>query len=340
VLKRENGATIIMLDNWTYPLIVVKSDGGYTYDTTDLAALYHRLCVINIDHVIYVTDSGQKSHFEMCFEIARIMGWLNPNQLTDENKSKKLTHIGFGLVLGKDGTKLKTRSGDVVKMLDVISEVINLSRSTIDDRAKKCRDISDTLDDPTTAYYRNITDEKMDIMSKRIGINTLKYFDLCHNFETNYKYDPNLMFRFAGDTGVYLMYCFARINGIIERSNVAKSLNINRKNNDSIINLLNHLASIKNITPIDFFTKETRDLLIHIINFDTYLERATVNLDSTELTKYIYLLCTCFNTYVTQKNGKIIGSETEEYGIAICVIVSKIIEYVFDLLSFEPVEHI
>lgn len=337
LLINENGATIIKLDNWSYPLMVVKSDGGYTYDTTDLAALYHRLLIMKADSIIYITDAGQKTHFDMCFDVANKMGWTR----SESNDLKKLTHIGFGLVLGKDGTKLKTRSGDVVKMLDVIDDVVILSRNIINERIKKCNTLSSdkTLDtDPTSIYYQNISDTDIVKMSQRIGLNTLKYFDLSHRFETNYKYDPDLMFRFTGDTGVYLMYCFARINGIIEKSTIVADLNLKRNNVSSIQLLFDKLDLVK----IDdkYFTKETRELMIHIMNFDTYLDRAVANLNTVDLTKYLYSLCTYFNTFISQKNGKIIGSTDETIGIVLCLIVSKIIECVFNLLSFEPVDHI
>lgn len=309
--KIEDGAKLIMLEKWTYPLMVVKSDGGYTYDTTDLAALYHRLVELNFDEVIYVTDSGQKSHFEMCFEVANKMGWTSD--------SKRLTHIGFGLVCGKDGSKLKTRSGDVVKMLDVIDEVKQLAFNVVLERSRIYKEnVTSQSQDPTHEFYRLITEDQMKELSRKIGLNTLKYFDLSHNFESNYKYDPELMFRFNGDTGVYLMYCLARINSIVEKSTIK----------DPFLDL-NYPCS-----------KETHDLLVHINNFTSCIETATKNFNTNKLTNYVYNLCTLFNSFIGQKNGKILGSEFESVGIMICLIVSSMIKEIFNILSFEEVEHI
>jgi len=356
MLINENGATIINLPEWTYPLMMIKSDGGYTYDTTDLAALYHRLCIMNADTVIYITDSGQKSHFDMCFDVANKMGWTRPKAIfdrrvakrtshlpteTEQGESKKLIHIGFGLVLGKDGTKLKTRSGDVVKMLDVIDDVVELSKNIICKRIEKSKTLSDNghLDtDPTSVYYQNISDSDIITMSKRIGLNTLKYFDLSHRFDSNYKYDPDFMFKFNGDTGVYLMYCFARINGIIEKSTIVSDLGLKR----DVIETIQPIFDNLNFTDVNeaYFTKETRELMIHIMNFESCLIKSTRNLNTVDLTKYIFALCTYFNTFISQKNGRIINSRNEAIGIVVCLIVSKIIEQVFYLLSFEPVDHI
>lgn len=337
LIKNENGAKIILMEGWTFPLMIVKSDGGYTYDTTDLAALYHRLQVLDTDHVIYVTDSGQKIHFDMCFKVAEAMGWLK------SSTNKKLTHVGFGLVCGKDGKKLKTRSGETVKMLDVIYEVIQKSETIIRERAQGMKnelsdhvpDIGDEKND-TVSFYQGITDEQISSMSRKIGINTLKYFDLCHNYESNYKYDADLMFRFTGDTGVYLMYCFARINGIIEKS----TLNIDLNDLVHVQRLFTEIIVDPTSSDKISFTKETRDLMVHIINTNTYLTDSIDSLDTNKLTKYLFNLCTMFNSFITQKNGKIIGSETEKFGICMCLITSKIIESIFHILSFEEVEHI
>ncbi len=319
LIKEDEGKKIIMLDHWTYPLIVVKSDGAYTYDTTDLAALYYRLSVLQSDHVIYITDSGQESHFKMCFEIAEIMGW---------SLLKNLSHIGFGLVCGKDGKKLKTRSGDVVKMLDVITDVIEKSKLIIQERSMS--------DNSMSIYYKNMSENDFDQLSRRIGINTLKYFDLSHSYASNYKYDPDLMFRFNGDTGVYLMYCYARINGIIEKSN----LSMDRDNLPSVLKLLEELYDDTSKDSSKEITKETHDLLLHHINLNDVINNSVTNLDINKIVKYLYNLCTFFNTFVTQKNGKIIGSVDEKTGIGLCLITSIIIEKIFNILSFEPVDHI
>jgi arginyl-tRNA synthetase len=341
LLKDQNGAKIIFLDNWTFPLIIVKSDGAYTYDTTDIAALYHRLCVLNADRVIYLTDSGQKSHFDMCFEVAKHMKWTNENSNNnnDNNNNKKLVHIGFGVVCGKDGSKLKTRSGETVQLLSVINEVIQLSEKIINDRLK-------TQTNSDTKMSNNIDDDKgnddkddddLKTTSRKIGINTLKYFDLSHAHASNYTYDPELMFRFNGDTGVYLMYCYARINSIIEKS----SYDLNTLRTQSLQNILKLGSDDHKLDETKImYTKETRALMVHIINLRSYLDIAIKELNTNVLTKYVFSLCTLFNGYVTQKNGKIIKSETEVFGICMCLITSKIIELIFDILGFDKVQHI
>jgi len=306
----QDGAVMIKLDHWSYPLILVKSDGGYTYDTTDLTAIYHRLCIEKVDEVIYITDSGQSSHFKMCFEIAEKMDWTN---------SKKLSHIGFGLVNGKDGKKIKTRSGEVVKMIDVIDEVIDKASTIMKEK------------------LNNLTNEeqKIDIkdVSKKIGLNTLKYFDLSHSHESDYKYDPEIMFRFNGDTGMYTMYSRVRINGIIENSKYYKD--IESKNHKIFDELKNY--DVEKIGKL--FTKETRDLILQLLIFNETIFNASTQMNTNILAKYLYGLCNLFNSYITQKDGKIINSNNELFGIFVCINVRHIIDIIFDILTLEYVDH-
>ena len=97
------------------PLIVVKSDGGFTYDTSDLATIYHRLKVEKCDWNIYVVDSGQQGHIDMVIEAARSIGWFDPTE-------QKNQFVGFGLVLGEDKKKFKTRSGTTIRLSELLDE--------------------------------------------------------------------------------------------------------------------------------------------------------------------------------------------------------------------------
>lgn len=328
IIQIDNGAKMIKFENWSYPLIVVKSDGGYTYDTTDIAALYYRLCILNVDKIIYITDAGQKTHFDMCFDVAKSLRWCEGSQLI---------HIGFGLVLGKDGKKLKTRSGDVVKMIDVMNDVTHLSYDIIHQRAEGFKnnnnniDLTELTEQTTSQYYKNITEEELNVMSKKIGMNTLKYFDLSHRYDSNYKFDDKKMFQFQGDTGVYLMYCYARINGIIERSTIGQM---------PLSSISDTLKADINKYVTQYMTKQTKGVIMQIVNYKDCIMTATNNHNPTEMTKYLYNLCTAFNSFVTQEGGKIAGTNFETFGIYICMNVSKIIKMMFELLSLEPVIHI
>lgn len=104
---------LIKLANFTIPLILRKSDGGYGYDSTDMAAIKHRLTTLERDWVIYVTDAGQQGHFYMCFDAAKAAGWVG---------HQRLDHIGFGVVCGEDGKRFKTRASETVRLIDLLDE--------------------------------------------------------------------------------------------------------------------------------------------------------------------------------------------------------------------------
>mmetsp|Transcript_18993 Transcript_18993/g.28017 ORF Transcript_18993/g.28017 Transcript_18993/m.28017 type:complete len:663 (-) Transcript_18993:701-2689(-) len=128
ILKVEDGATLCMMEHFTYPLIVKKSDGGYGYDSTDMAAVDYRLNRLDCDWVVYVTDAGQKSHFDMIFDAAKACGWVN------SAKQQRLEHIGFGVVQGEDGKKFKSRSGDTVRLVDLLDEAVKRMRDSLSER--------------------------------------------------------------------------------------------------------------------------------------------------------------------------------------------------------------
>ena len=104
LITMSDGAACIFLERHGYPLFLRKSDGGYGYDSTDMAAIHHRLITLGVDWVVYITDAGQAEHFHMCFETAELAGWKPAGART--------IHVGFGVVQGEDGKRFKTRSGE------------------------------------------------------------------------------------------------------------------------------------------------------------------------------------------------------------------------------------
>ena len=120
-------ATCIFIEKYPIPLIAVKSDGGYNYDSTDLAAINYRIFKLNAERIIYITDSGQREHFEMIFAAARKAGWLT-NQRCD--------HMGFGVILGEDGKKFKTRGGKSVRLLDLLNQARDRALTQLKSREK------------------------------------------------------------------------------------------------------------------------------------------------------------------------------------------------------------
>ncbi|TKY44552.1 Arginine--tRNA ligase [Spatholobus suberectus] len=130
LIEESDGARVIFLEGVNIPLIAVKRDGGYNYFSTDLASLWYRLNEEKLEWIVYVTDIGQQQHFDMLFKAYRRAGWL-PKV---ENAYPKCTHIGFGLVLGEDGKRFRSRSSEVVRLVDLLDEAKKRCKTAILER--------------------------------------------------------------------------------------------------------------------------------------------------------------------------------------------------------------
>jgi len=177
-------------DGEPLPLILRKSDGGYGYDTTDLAAIRYRIRDLKADRIIYVVGAEQSLHFRMVFAVARQAGWL-----TDEVSAE---HAAIGLVSDPAGGRLRTRTGESVKLITLIDEAVE----------RAGRVIADRYDDPV--LRREI--------AEAVGIGALKYGDLSVARDSGYVFDFDRMLALTGNTGPYLQYATARIRSIFRKA--------------------------------------------------------------------------------------------------------------------------
>jgi arginyl-tRNA synthetase len=176
------------------PLIIRKRDGGYNYATTDLATIRYRIDDLHVDRAIYVVGSDQALHFLMVFAVARQAGWIPEGTVFE--------HAQIGLVLGPDGNRLRTRSGDNVQLGDLLSEAVERARGILDEVDASARFDASELDD----------------VAEAVGIGAVKYADLSTARESAYVFDWDRMISFRGNTGPYLQYATARIRSIFRRA--------------------------------------------------------------------------------------------------------------------------
>jgi arginyl-tRNA synthetase len=176
------------------PVIIRKSDGGYNYSTTDLATIRYRVDELHVDRAIYVVGSDQTLHFQLVFAVAREAGWIPPGA--------SFEHAQVGLVLGPDGNRLRTRSGDNVQLSDLLAEAVERARAILDE-----------LD--ATARFDAA---ELDAVAEAVGIGAVKYADLSTARESAYVFDWDRMISFRGNTGPYLQYATARIRSIFRRA--------------------------------------------------------------------------------------------------------------------------
>lgn len=180
-------------DGAPIPLMLRKSDGGYGYDTTDVAAIRYRLMDLKARRIIYVVGSEQAQHLQMVFALARQAGWL-----TGEARAE---HAVIGLVTGADGKRLKTRTGEQVRLIALIDEAV----------ARAGEVIAGRYDDPG----------ERDQIAETVGIGALKYGDLSVARHSSYAFDFDRMLALTGNTGPYLQYATARIRSIFRRGGLA-----------------------------------------------------------------------------------------------------------------------
>ncbi len=197
LLQENDGARCVFLpefkrkDGETLPVIVQKSDGGYLYSTTDLAAVKLRANELEADRSLYVVDARQSLHFEQVFAVARAAG------MVDERLS--LEHIAHGTIMGKDKKPYKTRSGDAVKLADLLDEAV----------ARAYDLVSEKNPDFDEDHRRQI--------AETVGIAAVKYADLSKNRMSDYIFDWRSMLSFEGDTAPYLLYAGTRIKSILRK---------------------------------------------------------------------------------------------------------------------------
>jgi arginyl-tRNA synthetase len=178
-------------DGEAQPLIVQKSDEGFGYAATDLAAVRQRVDVLHADELLYVVGAPQSQHLEMVFAVARLAGWL-PERVRCE-------HVAFGNVLGPDRKMFKTRHGETVKLVALLDEATERARAVLDERDA------------------DLDDDARDVLAVQVARAAIKYADLSTERQRDYVFDLDRMIAFEGDTGPYLQYAHARIRSIFRR---------------------------------------------------------------------------------------------------------------------------
>jgi arginyl-tRNA synthetase len=178
-------------ENEPLPLIVKKSDEGYGYAATDLAAVRDRVTNLHADELLYVVGAPQGQHFEMIYAVARLAGWLPENV--------RCEHVAFGNVLGTDRKMFKTRSGETVKLVGLIDEATDRAYRALEERKSD-------LDADQRAH-----------LATQIARAAIKYADLSTERQRDYIFDLDRMLAFEGDTGPYLQYAHARVRSIFRR---------------------------------------------------------------------------------------------------------------------------
>ena len=245
LLEKSEGAMCVFLDGFTnkdgepLPLIVQKSDGGFNYATTDLAAIKYRVQKDGADRIIYVTDSGQANHFAGVFQVARKAGIL-PEEV-------EVVHVPFGLVLDPNtGKRIKTRSGKTVKLKDLLDEAVINAREKLEARLKE--------------EGREETPEFIDRVARVTGLSAVKYADLSQNRTSDYTFDFDKMLDLKGNTAPYLLYAYVRPQGVSRKGDIDFSQL--DSNTEIVLTEDAELALAKHILQLEEIIKEVETSLL------------------------------------------------------------------------------
>jgi len=276
------------------PALIRKSDGGFNYMTTDLATLDYRIKTWKPQEIAYVVDDRQSMHFKKLFlTFAR---WQ-----TEAASRVNFIHVGFGKIMGEDGKPFKTRSGDTVKLNDLLDEAEERALKIV---AEKNPDLPEEL-------QREI--------ARSVGIGAVKYADLLPNRQTDYVFSWEKMLALQGNTAPYLLYAYARIRSIFRKGQ--ETLNIERRKSN-----------------IEFIEPEEIALAKHLLNFGLTLEAVVVDFRPNFLCNYLYELAAKFTGFY--EKCPVLKSEgvTRESRLILCDLTAKVLKQGLNALGIETLE--
>jgi len=277
-------------DGERLPLIVRYSHGGYGYATTDLAAVRMRVREFDATRLVYVVGSPQALHFSMVFAAGRMAGWLDGH---------RAEHAQFGSVLGSDGKMLRTRSGDPIKLIDLLDEADQRAAKIVEDRSEL-----DPLARSTVAHA--------------VAMGALKYFDLSFQRERDYVFDWDRMLAFDGNTGPYLQYAVTRIRSIFRRAGIDDQ----QASSGRIV--LDEPAE--------------RALALALLGLGEAIEAVAATMEPHRLCTYLFDLATAFTDFYEACPVLQADEPTRGSRLALCALVARTLTLGLDLLGIQVPE--
>ena len=322
IARESEGAIAIFFDDppplKEQPALIRKSDGGFNYTTTDLATLAYRLETWRPDEIIYVTDGRQQLHFQQVF--AAFCKWQerraparnvanSPDLAEPGLGDPKLAHVWFGSILGEDGKPFKTRSGETVKLADLLDEA--------EERAFKI--VSEKNPDLPEAQRREI--------ARVVGLGAVKYADLLPNRQSDYVFSWDKMLALQGNTAPYLQYAYTRIKSIFRKNaGPASSLSPSERKSGT------------GATPVLLSAPEETALAKHLLNFGLTLEAVAEEYRPNFLCNYLYELAGKFTSFYENCPVLKADDDTRASRLALCDLTARVLQQGLDVLGIETVE--
>lgn len=295
IAKEDQGALVIFFEEDKLPpALVQKKDGSFLYATSDLATIKFRKNELNVDKAVYVTDERQQNHFKQVFEISEMLG-------APYNYEK--SHVYFGIMRFGDGMIFSSRSGNIIRLVDLLDEAKKQVKSVIDEKNP------------------NIPEDEKEKIAEIVGTGAIKYFDLSQNRTSDILFTWDKVLSFEGNTGPYLQYTYARIQSILRK---LKEENISVENNDIILN--------------DMFDIE-RELAVALLRFPQTVVKSYETYRPNIIADYLFDTAKLFNNFY---NSKSILKETDKKVMDARILLAQktasILKQGLNLLGIETVD--
>ncbi|MEM6837083.1 MAG: arginine--tRNA ligase [Cyanobacteria bacterium P01_C01_bin.120] len=303
LLVEDQGAQVVFLDGFTnkagdpQPLIIQKSNGGFNYATTDLAAIRYRTQQDGAERILYVVDAGQANHFNQVFQVAEKAGWI-PEDV-------ELTHVPFGLVQGEDGKKFKTRSGETVRLKDLLDGAVNRARVDLESRI--------------AVEERQESDEFIQSVAETVGIGAVKYADLSQNRTSNYIFSYDKMLALQGNTAPYLLYAYVRVQGISRKGGIDwQNFGAN--------------AAVHLVDESEFA------LAKHLLQLDEVIAEVVQDLYPNRLCQYLFELSQKFNQFYDRCSVLQADEPERTSRLILCDLTARTLQLGLSLLGIQVLE--
>jgi arginyl-tRNA synthetase len=287
-------------DGSPLPFIIQKSDEGYLYATTDLAAIRYRVGTLRAGRILYVVDARQALHFRMLFAVARKAGFAP--------QGVSLEHIGFGTMMGPDGKPFKTRTGGTVKLMDLLNEAVDKALGLVTQKNRE---------DVAKGRANPLSDDDRKNVARAVGIGAVKYADLSQNRNSDYVFAWDKMLSLDGNTAPYMQYAYARVRSIYRKGGLDES----------------HAAGA-----IAVADPAERILAVRLLQFPEAVATVAAECLPNVLCAYLYDLAGAFTTFY--ESCPVLKSEelTRASRLALCALTARTIRKGLELLGIGTIE--
>lgn len=295
IAKQDDGALVVFFDEDKLPpAIVQKKDGSFLYATSDLATMKFRKNDLDIDRAIYVTDERQQNHFKQVFEIGEMLG---------EPYNYEKSHVYFGIMRFGDGMIFSSRSGNIIRLVDLLDEAKNQVKTIVNEKNP------------------NIPEDEKNKIAEIVGTGAIKYFDLSQNRTSDILFTWDKVLSFEGNTGPYLQYTYVRIQSIFRK---LKEENIVVQNENIILENMNDIE---------------RELAVELLRFPQVIIKSYETYRPNVIADYLFDTAKLFNNFYNSKS--IIKEESKEIMDARILLAKKtafILKEGLSLLGIETVD--